>query len=289
MKLPSFEYASPRSLDEAIALLSAHEGAKILAGGQSLLPVMAFRMAQPSMLIDLGNVQGLDRIEIGDEGVRLGARVRWCDIETDKRLRGAHPLIVEMISHVAHFQIRHRGTVGGSLAHADPSAEMPGLAVVCDGRIVVRGREGERMIAASEFFTGALETALAPDEIIVEVRFPPWKTGRRWGFREFARRRGDFAIVGVAVHFDLDPAGMIADAHVGAIGVAETPRRLPAVEGCLNGKTLDADVIAQAKQLACTAIEQPMHDLHAAADYRAALLGTLTARVLHDIAEAKRR
>jgi carbon-monoxide dehydrogenase medium subunit len=287
MKLPQFEYASPSSLEEAIALLANNDGAKVLAGGQSLLPVMAFRLAYPSLLVDLRHIQGLDQITISEDGVRLGSKVRWCDIEANRDLRAAHPLVCEMIAHVAHFQIRNRGTVGGSLAHADPSAEMPGLAVVSDCDIVVRGSGGERIIAASDFFAGALETALAREEIIVEVRFPPWKPGRRWAFQEFARRRGDFAIVGVAAFFDLDAEERIVDAHVGVIGAADTPRRLPEVEQCLNGRMMTEDVIAQAKEAAQSAIKEPLQDIHAAADYRIALLGTLTARVLQSAMEAR--
>lgn len=288
MKLPRFDYASPQSLEEAIALLEADEGAKILSGGQSLLPIMAFRMSHPSLLVDLQRIEGLNRISISDKGVRLGARVRWCDIEANRDLAYAHPLIPEMISHVAHFQIRHRGTVGGSLAHADPSAEMPGLAVVCDCEIVVRGSAGERTIAAADFFKGSLETALAHNEIIVEVRFPPWRPKRRWGFQEFARRRGDFAIAGVAAYFDLDPDGRMIDAHVGAIGVADAPQRLPTAEACLNGRRMSDDVITQAKQAARAAISEPLHDLHAAADYRIALLATLTERVLRSAMNGER-
>lgn len=288
MKLPQFDYASPQSLDEAIALLTTHDGAKVLSGGQSLLPIMAFRMSYPSLLVDLQRIEGLTRITISNEGVRLGARVRWCDIEVNRDLADAHPLIPEMISHVAHFQIRHRGTVGGSLAHADPSAEMPGLAVVCDCNIVVRGSAGERTIAAADFFKGSLETALAHNEIIVEIRFPPWPPKRRWGFQEFARRRGDFAIAGVAAYFDLDPDGRMIDAHVGAIGVADAPQRLPTVEACLNGHRMSDDVITLAKHAARTAIAEPLHDLHAAADYRVALLATLTERVLRSAMSEER-
>jgi len=288
MKLPQFDYASPRSLDEAIALLAANDGAKVLSGGQSLLPVMAFRLSYPSMLVDLRQIEGLNRITISEEGVRLGARVRWYDIEINRDLQNAHPLIAEMISHVAHFQVRHRGTVGGSLAHADPSAEMPGLAVVCDCDIVVRGSAGERILAAADFFKGSLETALLHDEIIVEVRFPPWKPQRRWGFQEFARRRGDFAIAGVAAYFDLDPDGRIVDAHVGAIGVSDAPQRLPAVEMCLNGQRMTGDVIAEARDAARGAIAEPLQDIHAPADYRVALLGTLTERVLQNAMGANR-
>jgi carbon-monoxide dehydrogenase medium subunit len=279
MKMPPFDYASPASLDEAVHLLASHDGAKVLSGGQSLLPLLAFRMAYPSLLVDLQNIAGIDAITLTAEGLRVGARVRWCQIEEDHRLAEAHPLFQQMISHVAHYQIRNRGTVGGSLAHADPSAEMPGVALVCECDIVVVGTSGTRVINAADFFVAALETALASDEIITEVRFPPWPPGRRFGFQEFARRKGDFAIAGVAVFYDLEADGKVVGAHVGVIGAAETPMRLAAVEALLNGQVLDEPLIAQAQALACASVT-PSADIHAAADYRQSLVGTLTARVL---------
>src|SRR5439155_14438897 len=156
MKLPAFEYAAPATLGEALSLLAANPGAKALAGGQSLIPTMAFRLAAPSMLVDLGKLEELALISVDASGVRLGARVRWRDIEDDARLTSAHPLLVEAISHVPRYQIRNRGTVRRSVAHADPAAEMPGIAVTCDAQIIVAGPKGTRTIAAGEFFTGAL-------------------------------------------------------------------------------------------------------------------------------------
>jgi carbon-monoxide dehydrogenase medium subunit len=279
MKMPPFDYAAPASLDEAVHLLASTEGAKVLSGGQSLIPVLAFRMAYPPLLVDIQNIAGLDTIEITPQGLRVGARVRWCQIEDDHRLKEANPLLQTMISHVAHYQIRNRGTVGGSLAHADPAAEMPGLAVVCGCDIVAVGPQRTRIIDAAAFFTGPLQTALEADEIITEVRFPAWPQTRRWGFLEFSRRRGDFAIAGVAAFYDQDAAGRVKDARVGVIGAADTPMRLTAVEDILNGKTLDDALIARAQALASASVE-PNSDIHAAADYRKSLVGTLTARVL---------
>jgi carbon-monoxide dehydrogenase medium subunit len=281
MKMPSFDYACPTSLQEAVELLSANEGAKVLSGGQSLLPLLAFRMAYPPLLVDIQKLSGLDEIRLTPDGLRVGSRVRWCQIEQDDRLATAHPLFQYMINHVAHYQIRNRGTVGGSLAHADPSAEMPGVAMVCDCEIVAIGKSGERVIRAKEFFEAALETTLKADEIITEVRFPKWPQGRRWSFHEFARRRGDFAIAGVAAFFDLDCEQKVGDAHVGVIGAAETPVRLTAVEQLLNGKRLNGELIAKARAVASESVE-PNTDIHAASDYRKALVGTLTARALQD-------
>src|SRR5256714_3971690 len=192
MKLPPFAYACPTTLPEAVQLLSSNDDAKPIAGGQSLVPMLAFRLAQPTLLVDLRKLADLRGIRISEKGVTLGAMVRWRDIEDDDRLDTAHPLLKAAIAHVAHYQVRNRGTVGGSLAHADPAAEMPGIAVTCDVEIRVLGAKGERVIPAGRFFTGALSTTLADDEIIVEVRLPAWPAKRRWGFEELSQRRGDF-------------------------------------------------------------------------------------------------
>ena len=181
MNLPPFDYAAPATLDDALALLAGHAGgARPIAGGQSLIPVLAFRLAQPTLLVDLRRIPGLNRIDVAIDGTRLGATVRWCDIENDARLAAAHPLLVAAIAHVAHYPIRNRGTVGGSLAHADAAAELPGIAVTCDADIVVAGRTGPRTVKAADFFVGPLMTVLEPDELIVEMRLPPWPAGRRW-------------------------------------------------------------------------------------------------------------
>ena len=279
MKLPEFEYALPATLDAAIGLLSSTDGAKVLSGGQSLMPMMAYRLARPSMLVDLRGIPGLDRIRVEEDGIRLGARVRWVDIECDDRLRTGHPLMVEMISNVAHYQVRNRGTVGGSLAHADPAAEMPGLSVVCDCEIAVTGEQGVRTLPAAELFAGPLETTLADSDIITEVRFPPWPADRRWAFIELSRRKGDFALCGVAVFYDQDADGLARDVHVGSIGVQSTPSRLRAAEAALEGRRIDEASIAAARAAAMSEVD-PMDDLHANADYRRSLVGTLTARAL---------
>jgi carbon-monoxide dehydrogenase medium subunit len=280
MKLPAFEYASPATLAEAVSLLASHDGdAKAIAGGQSLMPMMAFRVAQPSLLVDLRKIPGLNQIKISKDGVSLGALVRWRDIEDDARLQKAHPLLAAAIEHVAHYQVRNRGTVGGSVAHADPAAEMPGIAMACDAEIVVTGKSGTRSIKAADFFVAALTTALELDEIITEVRLPAWPQGRRWGFQEFARRRGDFAMSGIALFYDLDAGGKATNAHVGAIGVGDRPLRLGAVEAVLNGHVIDEATIEKASQAASAAVDPP-DDIHASAAYRRALTGTLVERAL---------
>jgi len=225
MKPAPFEYQTPATLREAIDLLASDPEATVIAGGQSLMPVLAFRLATPSMLVDLRRVPGLGDIAVGDRGVRLGARVRWRDIEDDQRLETAHPLLQEAIAHVAHYQIRNRGTVGGSLAHADPAAELPGIAVTCEAEITLVGAAGARAIHAGDFFTGPLSTLRQPDEIITELHLPFWPKDRRWAFREFAQRQGDFALAGVALFYDEDQRGRLSNAHVGVIGACDRPSR----------------------------------------------------------------
>ena len=288
MKLPPFEYACPATLNEAVALLANHSGeAKALAGGQSLMPMMAFRIAQPSLLVDLRKLPGLKEIKIGPDGVRLGALVRWRDILDDKRLAAAHPLLQEAVSHVAHYQIRNRGTVGGSCAHADPASEMPGIALTCDAEISAMGKGGARTIKAKDFFQGALTTALTADEIITEIHLPVWPAARRHGFQEFARRRGDFAMAGVALYYD-EAGGKAANAHVGVFGVGDCQRRLPKAEAALNGHTVD-DALAVAVGEAAAAEVDPQDDINASAAYRRALTGTLTERALQAAAARSTR
>src|SRR5438552_5714478 len=192
--------------------------------------------------------------------------VRWRDIEDDERLDAAHPLLKAAIAHVAHYQVRNRGTVGGSLAHADPAAEMPGIAMTCDAEIAVVGKSGARVIQAADFFQGALTTALTLDEIIVEIRLPAWPARRRWGFEEFARRRGDFAMAGVALFYDQHEDGRARDAHVGVIGAGDRPQRLVEVETVLNGSIVDEASIATAARAAAAAVDPP-DDIHAGAAY----------------------
>jgi carbon-monoxide dehydrogenase medium subunit len=280
MKLPPFEYARPTSLAEAVALLAAHNGdAKPLAGGQSLVPMLAFRVAAPSLIVDLGKLKELRHITIANDGVALGAMARWRDILDDERLRAAHPLLVTAIAHVAHDQIRNRGTVGGSMAHADPAAELPCIAVTCEAGIAVVGKSGARVIAAVDFFHGPLMTALTPDEIITEIRLPAWPKERRCGFAEFARRHGDFALAGAALFYDRDSGGRASSAHVGVIGAADRPLRLAAVEDVLNGSTVDETIIAAAAAAARAAVVPP-DDIHASGAYRASLIGTMVERAL---------
>jgi carbon-monoxide dehydrogenase medium subunit len=270
-----------------MTLLAGDPGAKVIAGGQSLMPVLAFRLAAPSLLVDLRRLPGLDAIIVGDDGVRLGAKVLWRDIEDDPRLPSAHPLLHAAVRHVGHYQIRNRGTVGGSLAHADPAAELPGIAVTCGGEIAVSSAAGERTVPASAFFTGPLTTVLRSDEVITELRLPPWPAVRRWGFEEFALRQGDFALAGIAAYYDADSQGRARNPHIGIIGACSRPQRLEPVEVELDGRAVNEQTIAAAAARAAAAAVDPPQDLHADAEYRRALVATLVERTLR--AAAQRR
>lgn len=280
MKLPPFEYACPQTLDEAVALLAAHGGeARPLAGGQSLLPMMAFRLAAPRLLVDLRKIPGLAAIRCAGDGVTLGAMVRWRDILEDRGLAAAHPLLVAAVTEIAHYQIRNRGTVGGSLANADPAAELGGVALACEAQITAVGRAGTRVIAAADFFQGALTTALRDDEIVTAVRLPPWPPGRRHAFLEFALRRGDFALAGVALWYDVAGGGRCAFAHVAVIGAGDRPQRLYEVEQVVNGSLLGEATIAAAGAAARAAVHAH-EDIHASEAYRRSLSGTMVERAL---------
>ena len=280
MKLPAFHYEAPSTLSEALRVLASGDGAsKIIAGGQSLMPMLAFRLASPSVLVDLNGIAELQGIEVDEAGVRFGAMVKWCEIEADSRMRTACPLVSAAIEHIAHYQIRNRGTIGGSLAHADPAAEMPGVAVTCGAEMVLASADGGRTVPAEEFFVAPLTSCLRHDEILCTIRFPAWPTSRRWAFDEFAQRRGDFAFAGIALFYDEDRDGIVRNAHVGVIGSTDVPRRLAEVEAAIDGKRIDDAVIAAAAHAGTQAVH-PEDDIHASADYRRALVGTLIERAL---------
>jgi carbon-monoxide dehydrogenase medium subunit len=284
MKPAPFDYRAPGTLHEAIDLLASNPEAVVIAGGQSLMPVLAFRLATPSLLVDLRRLPGLGNIAVGDGGFRLGALVRWRDIEDDQQLAAAHPLLHAAIAHVAHYQIRNRGTVGGSLAHADPAAELPGIAVTCEGEITLFGPAGSRTVRAGDFFTGPLSTLRRPDEVITELHLPKWPSGRRWAFRKYARREGDFALAGILLFYDEDRQGTLSNAHVGVIGACPHPHRLTRVETLLNGHTIDDGLIRQAATMAAEAVDPP-DDLHGDAAYRRGLVATLVERGLQAAAQ----
>jgi carbon-monoxide dehydrogenase medium subunit len=263
LKPAPFLYFAPQTLDEALALLVEHgDEAKVLAGGQSLVPTMNFRLAQPGVLVDLNNITELFYLRpASDGGLRIGGMTRQRTLEREPMVAERAPLIHQTMPHIAHVQIRNRGTIGGSLAHADPAAELPAVALALDARFRLRNQRGERWINASEFYVGLFTTALKPDEILVEVAVPalPARTG--WSIQEVARRHGDYAIVGVAATVTLDAQGRCQQTQIA-------------------GETPNAKVILAAAETAANDDIDPGSDIHASAAYRRHLANVLTRKAL---------
>ena len=272
MKSTDFDYISPHTLQEALQILEQANGeVKIISGGQSLMPILNYRLASPRLLLDLQGIPGLNHVNISPSGTTLGARVRWVDIEEHPMLRASQPLLCAAIDHVAHYQIRNRGTVGGSLSHADPAAEMPGLAVALEGVINLVGPIGNRRVNAVDFFLGQLSTCMASNEILIDIELPFWPRERAWGFSEFSRRKGDFALAGAAVWFDLDKNATASNVHIGLIGTGEKPMRLISAEAKLNGQKL-AEYMIQDVAKECLRAMRFQSDIHASEEYRRALM-----------------
>ena len=266
MKPPRFGYAAPTTLDEAVGLLAEHAEAepRVLAGGQSLIPLMNFRLAKPGYLVDLRNVAGLSGIRREGDVLVIGAMTTMSELERSPEVAVAAPLLAEAIGFIAHAPVRNRGTIGGSLAHADPAAELPAVALAADAELVAAGPAGSRRIRATEFFTGPFSTALAPDEILTEIRLPVWPGGH--AFVEFARTHGNFAVVGVAALIELD-GGRVRRAALALTGVAPTPIRATAAEQVLTGAAADAATAGRAADAAVAGLS-PAGDLHASAQMR---------------------
>ena len=279
MKPPEFGYHRPASLPDALALLGAHAGAKPLAGGQSLIPAMNFRLAAPAALVDLNQLAELSGIsESGDGGLVIGAMTRHSAVERSPLVRTRAPLLSLAMPFIAHSQIRNRGTLGGSLAHADPAAELPAVMVALEARLVVESIRGGRVIAAPEFFTGLFATALEPGELITRVEIPPPLPRSGAAFLELARRHGDYALVGVAVLVTRE-AGRVGGARIVLFSVGEGPVRARAAEGALIGSAGDPAAIRAAAEVVQQDIDPPS-DIHASAAYRRQLAMVLTGRAL---------
>ncbi|MCK9514660.1 MAG: FAD binding domain-containing protein [Ottowia sp.] len=286
MKPAPFEYHAPETVDEVLELLDQHGfDAKILAGGQTLGPLLNMRMAAPEVLIDINRVKALDYQRHEDDGgLTLGALTRQSTLEDDAQMPQRQPLIAAAEPEVAHRAIRNRGTVGGSLAHADPAAEWPGLAVALDAELVLQRHGGaSRTIAALDFFEGALATVIEPEEMLTEIRIPPWRNTSGWGFHEFNRRHGDFALAGAMVRLDLAADGGCRGVAIALIGVEDTPIRAGAAEQFLRSQRVDDAALQEAARRAADNVT-PMHDIHASADYRRSLTRTLAYRALADAA-----
>jgi carbon-monoxide dehydrogenase medium subunit len=285
MKPPPFDYVRPASVEEAVRHLEASDGdGKILAGGQSLVPLLNFRLAGPSTLVDLNAIPDLAYVRSTSDRLSIGAMTRMRDVELDSNVGASIPMLREAASWVGHVQIRNRGTFGGSVAHADPAAEIPALALLLDATMTVVGPSGMRNVAAADFFFGFLTTAIGDDEVLTEMSFPVPERSAMWGFQEFAQRHGDFALAGAAVLVFPDREGRIGRASIVVFGGPDTPLRATTAEGALIGEMLTPSTIEHAAALASDLLaEDPRTD----ADYRKRLTATMVARALADAGQRR--
>ncbi|HWZ10739.1 MAG TPA: xanthine dehydrogenase family protein subunit M [Xanthobacteraceae bacterium] len=278
MKPPLFRYQAPRTLKEAVVALASDPDAMVLAGGQSLLPAMNFRLANPSLLVDIQHVAELKGIAIEGGRIIVKAMTRHRELELDERVRAANPLLNEAMAHVAHIPIRNRGTVVGSLCHADGAAEVPLVLVLLGGSVLVEGPAGRREIAADEFFRFHLTTTRRRDEIAVEARFPVLRADNGWAFDEVTRRHGDYAIAGVGAVVRMNADGRLSEIRLAACGVTSRPIRLPQAEKLLNGTALSEADLKAAGRAAAEAVTAP-DDMHASNAYRRRAVATLVRRM----------
>ena len=281
MKPARFDYACPRSLDEALALLESRgEEAKLLAGGQSLVPMLNLRLAQPRSLIDLNRIGELSFVRNEAGALRIGALSRHRQIEVSAEVEAAQPLLARAGAEVGHLAIRNRGTIGGSLVHADPAAEWPLIAVVLNAQLILRSRGKQREVTAREFFVGPLTTAIEPNELLTEIRFPASRVRSTWGFQELCRRPGDFALAAVACQLVLDGERRCLAASLGVGGAHPTPLVVSDANRVLEGCRGEAEALGEAAELATKAVE-PTSDVHGSADFRRRLVKVLTLRALN--------
>ena len=281
MKPAAFAYERPGILDEALEALARHgSDARPVAGGQSLVPMLSLRLARPALLVDLGRLAGLDELVVRNGAVEIGAMVRQRRLERDPLVTQHVPVLAAATRYVGHPSIRNRGTVGGSLAHADPSAEYPAVALAVDAQMVVRSARGERTIPARDFFLGPFTTTLAEGELLVAIRFPALPAGAGWGVEEIARRHGDFALAGAVAVLERGPDGTCSRASVALFGVATRPLRATAVEQALIGRVLDSATLREAAALAADAIDEPLSDVHGSATYRRQVTPVVVRRAL---------
>jgi carbon-monoxide dehydrogenase medium subunit len=279
VKPPPFEYRVADSVEAAVAALAEAGGeAKVLAGGQSLVPMLNFRLLRPAILIDINRIPGLAYIKEDEGAVRVGALTRHRQLETSPVIAAHLPMLTAAMTHVAHLAIRNRGTIGGSLTHADPAAELPMMALLLDAMIGVATPKGRRTVAALDFFLGALSVALEPDELVIEVVFPKLPPGTGWAFEEVSRRHGDFALAAVGAVLTVAD-GKIAQARIAIAGADERAVRAGEAEALLKGRALEPKLLDAACE-AARACVTPNTDLHASSDYRRHLVGVLTAKVL---------
>ena len=281
MKPPPFAYYDPTSVDEAVSLRAEHEfDSLILAGGQSLVPMLNIRLARPEVLIDINRIEDLQRVRTTDTHIEFGATVRQHHLEVDPVVREKLPLLPEMVRYIGHVENRHRGTIGGSLAHADSAAELPTAAVTMDAEMVIAGPSGVRVEAAQDFFAGWMSTTVNGDELLVAVRFPIPRAGTGYGFVEVARRDGDFALAAAAAQLTLDGSGRIASAAIGVASITDRPVRARAVEQQLIGVL---PTRASVREAAAAIVDEvtASDDMHATHAYRKHLATVVTARAVN--------
>jgi len=289
LKPAQFEYDDPRTEDEALDLLARHgDDCKVLAGGQSLVPLMNFRLARPARLVDINRIDSLSYIKREDGRLVIGAMTRHTHLERAEEVAQGWPLLTEAIGWVGHAQIRNRGTIGGSVAHADPAAELPAAFAALDASFRVRSKRGQRTVGWKEFFVSEFTTALAPDELVTAIEVPPLDTGSGAAFVEYARRHGDFALGGAAVTMKLGRDGRCEKATIALLSAGAAPVRPEAAELQLRGATLDGSSIRAASAEAVRGL-RPTSDLHGSTEYRIGLLRTMTERALTKAAQRARR
>lgn len=285
MKPAQFEYFDPGTLDEALGLLREHgDDAKILAGGQSLVPLMNFRLARPKVIVDVNKVPGLDYVREANGMIQIGAMTRQRTVENSALIKAQCSLLYDATYWVGHLAIRTRGTVGGTIAHADPAAEYPCVLAALEGEVVVTGQGGQKVVKPEDFFVTFLTTSLQPTEMVTEVRFPKVPPGAGWHFMEFSRRHGDFAIVGVAAVIQLDKQRKCTGARIALCGVGGSPFKARTAENMLKGTELTDKVIQAAAEKVGEEVE-PEGDLHGSAEYRKHLAKVLTGRTLRKALE----
>ena len=281
MKPAAFDYYAPTDLADALALLEQHgDEAKILAGGQSLMPLMNLRLARPHVIIDINRLSDLAYISPGTNGgLAIGALTRQRAVERSDLVHERNPLLAAAMPLLGHFQIRNRGTIGGSMVHADPAAELPALSIALGGEFVLRSAHHQRAIPAEAFFLSYLTTAIQPTELLTEIRIPAWKPGTGWAIVEICRREGDFALVGATVLLHLDAHEVCQDGRLVLFGVGGTPARMQKAEGMLRGNRLDGRTLTEMARVVSEALE-PDSDLHASAEYRKEVGGVVIRRAL---------
>lgn len=281
MKPSAFHYEKPSSVDELLDALARHgEGARILAGGQSLVPMMNFRLAMPEVLVDINGLSELDYIRRDGDTLLIGALTRHTALKESPLVAEVCPLMAEAYKQVAHVTIRNRGTIGGNLSHADPSSEMPAVCVCLEATMVLRGKQGPREVPADKFFLGALETAIQPGEFLAEIRIPVCKPGVGSAFEEVSPRKGDFAITAIAATLHVD-SGVCRSARIAHAAVADRPARVDSAEAMLVGSALDDTRIAEAAEAVAAEVKPTVTNYHGDAPYKRDLLRALTMRALH--------